>query len=294
MTSKTWFLPPDFTFLPDGQIALGRVIPDPQRPTITLASLADHPNITLPQIGSIIEKNRSFSAEKTRSFGLGLFAKFLDIASIDNKVDVSWYKNKSFSAVDHTVQTYNGAFTPTTLKEIVGLEDVKTHINSGRFGKRYVYIISGLRIAQQSFTVTDERGNKAEVSLQGSGPAAAGTAPVELGGNVDWGGGDIRKDGYETATGIVFAYRLHVIRPKSTGEEGELFSDRTAFFSGEAEDDGEEEEMEMVEASGAVLRQDLDLEPDEYDERKVEGEEESYVVFRHAAREDLRTDETSD
>lgn len=282
MTDKTWFLPPDFTFLPDGQIALGRVIPEPRRPTVSLASLVDHPTITLPEIKSIIEKNRSFSTEKSRSFGLELFAKFLDLANANAKTDVSWYKSKSFSAVDHEVRMYNGAFTEETLSAILALGNVKRHVDSGRFGKRCVYIISGLRVAKQSFTVTDEKEKKTATSLGGSGPAPAGTVPFELGGNLTGSRDDMRKDGYETAPGIVFAYRLHVIRPKGTSEEGELFSDRTAFFSGEAEDE-EVEEMEAVGVSEAVLQQDLDMQPDGYKEKKIEeGDEESYIVFEYA------------
>ncbi|KAJ3567927.1 hypothetical protein NPX13_g6599 [Xylaria arbuscula] len=281
MARKTWFLPPDFTFSPDGAIALGGVIPDPQLPTTTLASLTDHPTITLPEITSIIEKSRSFSTERNRSFGFGLFAKVLIIANINGNVNVSWFKNKSFGAVDHVVQAYNGAFSPTTLKEIVALEAVGRHINSGRFGKRHVYVISGLRIAQQSFTVTDEQGKMRAISLEGSAPMMVGTMPAELGGNVSGTRGDTQKNGYETAPGIVFAYRLHVIRPKRTGEEGELFSDRTAFFSGEAENDDDEEELEIIEVNGEVLRQDLDLEPDSYDEKEIEGEDECYVVLPH-------------
>jgi hypothetical protein len=87
-------------------------------------------------------------------------------------------------------------------------------------------------------------------------------------------------DVYETAPGIVFAYRLHVIRPKRAGAEAELFSDRTAFFSGGPEDDEEEEGMEAVEVNAAVLREDLDLDLDGYEERWIEeGDDESYVVF---------------
>ncbi|KAH6856905.1 hypothetical protein B0I37DRAFT_412796 [Chaetomium sp. MPI-CAGE-AT-0009] len=280
MASKTWFLPPDFTFLPDGQIALGRVIPDPRRPTVTLASLADHPTIAVPEVKSIVEKNLSFAAEKSRSFGLKLFAKFLDMADANGETDVSKYQSKSFSAVDHEVRAYNGAFSVETLEAIVRLDAVKKHINSGRFGRRRVYIISGLRVAQDSFTVTDEKGKKTGVAIGGSGPVPAGPVPVSLGVNVSGSREEKRTNGYETAPGIVFAYRVHVIQPKDEGAEGELFSDRTAFFSGEAEDD-EEEEMEVVEVNGEVLDQDLDLEPDGYEEKRIEeGDDESYVRGR--------------
>ena len=284
MTSKTWFLPPDFTFLPDGQITLGAVIPDPRRPTVTLASLgpgSKHPTIALPEVKTIIEKNRSFSTEQSRSFGFELLTKFMELASANGKADVSWYKNKAFSAVDHEVRSYNGAFTPEALKAVVELEEVKRHINSGRFAKRCVYIISGLRVARESFTVTDEKGKKTAASVGGSGPVPAGTVPIEMGGSISGSREDKRTDDYDTAPGIVFAYRLHVIRPKGeAGVEGELFSDRTAFFTGEAEDEEDEEELELIEVNAAALRQDLDLEP-EFDDHFIgDRNDGSYIVFK--------------
>jgi hypothetical protein len=283
MTSKTWFLPPDFTFLPDGQIALGNLIPDPRRPTATLASLVSHPSIALPTVRSIVEKNRSFTAEKSRSFGFELLASFLDFASANGRTDLSRHRAQSFGAVDHEVRAYNEAISPEALEAIVGLDAVKKHIRSGRFGPRHVYVISGLRVARQSFTVTDEQGKKTEVAVGGSGPVPAGTVlPFQLEGNISGSREDRRMDGYETAPGIVFAYRLHVIRPRGAGAEAELFSDRTAFFSGGAEDE-EGEVMEAVEVNGAVLREDLDLELYSYEERRFgEGGDESCVVFRSA------------
>lgn len=281
MTSKTWFLPPDFTFLPDGQIALGSVIPEPSRPTVTLASLVDYPAIPLPETKTLIEKGHSYSGGKSRSAGLDFFAKVLDLASATAKTNVSRFKNKSFSTTDHEVRMYSGSFAPSALKAIVALDNVKRHMDSGRWGKRCVYIISGLRVTPQSFTVTEETGKNFEASLGGSGPVPAGVAPVELGGNILGSREDKRTGGYETAPGIVFAYRLHVIRPKGTGdEEVELFSDRTAFCSGEAEE--EEEEMEIMEANDAALRDDLDVREDGY-EILGGGDGHSLVVFKAAS-----------
>ncbi|KAL6902512.1 hypothetical protein GGI43DRAFT_342175 [Trichoderma evansii] len=275
MANKTWFLSPDFTFLPEGQIALGRIIPSPRQPTVTLASLTDHPTIALPEIQSIVEKNLSFSNEKTRSFGVKLFAKFIEIASA--KIDVSLYKNQSFSTVDHEVRTYSRTFTSETLKAIVALDNVKQHIDSGRFGKRRVYIISGIRVAQQSFTVTNHKKRQVATSLGMSGFMPIGTAPDVAGVKITNGMNDEATNSYETAPGIVFAYRLHVIRPKGIGEEGGLFSDSSAFWSGEAED--ETEEMEAVEVNTAVLREDLDEKLDGYSEKQFEDiADESYII----------------
>ncbi|UKZ68755.1 uncharacterized protein TrAtP1_009776 [Trichoderma atroviride] len=277
MTGKTWFLPPDFTFLPDGQIALGSIIPSPQQPTAILASAISYPTVILPEVKSITEKNLSFSAEKSRSLGLALFAKVLNVGNA--KINVSWYKNKTFSAVDHEVRTYHGAFAPETLRAILALDNVQRHIDGGRFGKRHVYIITGLRVVRESLTVTEEKRRNTATSVKASGFIPTGIMPAVLGATVAGKTEDRASSSYETAPGIVFAYRLHVIRPKNIGADVELFSDRTAFFSGEAED--VEPEMEIVEVDGAVYREDLDAEQDGYEEKRLEGvDNDSYIVFQ--------------
>ncbi|KAL8417660.1 hypothetical protein RB594_001349 [Gaeumannomyces avenae] len=287
MSSNTWFLPPDFTFLPDGAIALGRLIPDPRRPTETLASLgpqSEHPTIAIPEAKSLVERGRVFSANKKRSFGFELLAKFLELASANGKTDMSWSRNKSFSAVDHEVRTLDGVFAPETLRAIARLDEVKRHMDSGRFGKRWVYIITGLRVAVDSFTVTDEKHFKASGSAAGSGLVPAGRTPLGLRGELSGAREDTSDRSYQTAPGIVFAYRLHVIRPKGDGDaEGGVFSDRIAFLTGGAEDsDGDEdEEMELVAVDAETARNDLDMDPDALGEEQKfeEGDEESYVAM---------------
>jgi hypothetical protein len=279
MTAKTWFLPPDFTFIAGEQLALGMIISEPQRPTVMLASLQKHPNISTPRTTTIIEKGRSFTIENSRSFGGELFAKFLSIGSAELKADLSRWKNKSFSSVDHEIQMYSEPFAPETLEAILQLDSVKRHVESGRFGKRCTYVVSGLRIARESFLVTDEEGRNNSGSIGASGSAPIGALPLEAGGSLSADRGQKKAMGYETAPGVVFAYRLHVIRPKRSSTDAELFSDRTAFFSGEEEPE-EVAPMEAIEVDAEVLRQDLDIEPDTYNEKKSKSEEgEAYITF---------------
>lgn len=82
---------------------------------------------------------------------------------------------------------------------------------------------------------------------------------------------------HETSPGIIFAYRLHVIRKKlSGGAQSELFQHRTAFFTGEGEDEDDSEEMELLEVDSEVLRDDLEELPD-FEEAELG--DESYVAF---------------
>ena len=80
-------------------------------------------------------------------FSFKLLAKFLELATANGKTDVLWSRNKGFGAVDHEVRTLDGAFMPEALWAIIRLEEAKEHINSGRFGKRCMYVISGLHVA---------------------------------------------------------------------------------------------------------------------------------------------------
>lgn len=289
MASKTWFLPPDFTFLPEGQLALGTVLADPRRPTATpLATLgsAEHASIQLPEVRTIVERQRAFSGTRKRSFGLELFARFLELAGAETKSDVQWQKTLSLSAVDHEVRAYSGPFSPDALAAILAIDRVRRHVGSSRWAvrRRPVYIISAIRVARKSFAVVDETANDLSGSVSVSGPAAAATGvPVEVGGGVSGGRANTSSSSYETAPGIVFAYRLHVIRERGDDHPvAELFSDRTAFFTGGAEDEedeGEDLEMESVPLTVNMLLQDLDLEPGGYEEQKLDDGDESFVVF---------------
>jgi hypothetical protein len=279
--SRTWFLPPDFTFLPDGELSLGTIIPHPGRPTLALASLdpTTYPDIALPSVATVVEPNHAHSRGSSRSFGFELFAKFLDLASASGTADISRDKYKSFDAVDHEVRSFRRALSEDALQGILALPKVKKYMNSGRFGKRPVYIISGLRVARDSFSVTNAVGSAASVELAASGAIPAGPVPLEVGGAVSGSRGKEVTDGYQTAPGVVFAYRLHAIREKRDGSvESELFSHRTAFFSGEGEDsDDGDLEMECVEVTAHVVNEDLEVEP-EFDEYPIGAER--CIVFR--------------
>lgn len=281
MPQKTWFLPPDFTFLPTGELALGTVIPHPSRPTLALASLDPdtHPEIALPSVVTIVEPNHNHSRASGGSIGFDLFAKVVDLASASGATNVSRYKNRSFGDVDHEVRVFSRALGAEALKAIVALPEVKRYINGGRFGTRPVYIISGLRVARDSFPVTDRVGSATSVELGASGPAPSAPVPLEVGGAISGSRDRDASDTYKTAPGIVFAYRLHVVREKRDGAaESELFSHRTAFFSGEAGDsDDEGAEMECVDVNAETLMEDLDVDPD-FDEYPIG--DECCVVLR--------------
>lgn len=125
------------------------------------------------------------------------------------------------------------------------------------FGNRPVYIVSGLRVATSSFTVTKEQSSNFTVEAETSGPPA-GTLPVEIGGKVKHDGQKTVTDSSNTAPGIVFAYRLHIIRTRKASLETGLFSHKDAFLTG---DPGEAQEpLILAEATQDEIDGDLEEE----------------------------------
>jgi hypothetical protein len=113
-----------------------------------------------------------------------------------------------------------------------------------KLNPRPVYVVSGLRFAVKAFKVEnkDETKIHAQGSIKASAAAAAATVSVPIGGegeahvNVE----QKAEHSYKTAAGVVFAYRVHVIRRRA-----KLFSSSTAFMTGT----GDSKELEFVEVT---------------------------------------------
>ncbi|KAJ4113131.1 hypothetical protein NW760_014224 [Fusarium oxysporum] len=271
---KSWFLAPDFTFTPDGPLQLGAVIPHPSRPTQTLASPRTDA-ITLPEVQTLIEANHSHSNDVTRTAGVNLFVKFVELASASIGYETSRRNALEYGTVDHEVRSLVAPFTKEFLQSIVDTEAVKEHIDSGLLGKRTVYFVSGLRVTNFPFTVTKEKGSGHNTSLSASGPA--GPVPVEVGGGISGGRESSKTDSYETAPGIIFAYRLHAIRLQGSGNvSSEMFSHRKLFMSNRPDSDP----MEVVDVTAEVLK--ADKEEDEAPKYETEdlGDEEYCLVAK--------------
>lgn len=126
------------------------------------------------------------------------------------------------------------------------------------FGKRPVYVVSGLRIATSSFNVTKKESSNFTIGAEGSGPPS-GTTPGQVGGKAKHDNRERVTDSYDTAPGIVFAYQMYVIRtPRAGSETTELFTHESGFLTG---DGGEKEEpLLLVDATKEEIDEDLDEE----------------------------------
>ncbi|GAP92589.1 hypothetical protein SAMD00023353_8600040 [Rosellinia necatrix] len=259
MMTSTWFLLPDFTFTIDGPLRLGMVIPHWSKPTTVLAAVGHGAagEIQLPPQTTIVEPNHAHSRSHSRSGGLGMWFTFEGLASIAAGGDSGKDSSVDYGETDHEIRGFKDPLTPEAVSAIANLPAVRAQIDSGMFGKRPVYVVSGLRIATSSFTVARERGSGFAVEAGASGPPA-GTLPVEMGGTARRDGRKTVADSYDTAPGIVFAYRLHVIRTRRAGLETGLFAHKSAFLTGAA---GEAQEpLVLVEATQDEIDEDLEEE----------------------------------
>lgn len=273
----TWFLPPDFTFPADGPLQLGTVIAHPKKPTLVLTTLSSPDSgIKLPKTSVLTETNHVHDKSHAQSNGFSSWVQFLAVASASIKTDVGSSASLSYGAVDHEIRSFAEPLTAETALKIAALPVVQQHIASGVFGKRAAYVVSGVRIAKTSFAVKKEKGTNSTVELSGSGPPTPGPVPLELGTGVAHNQEKTVTDSFETAPGIVFAYRVHVIRYKRAGVETELFQSRGAFMSESGRVDDEEPPVIM---EGTKEELDEDLEEDSnYTETSI-GDDDICISF---------------
>ncbi|RMZ91634.1 hypothetical protein DV736_g1131, partial [Chaetothyriales sp. CBS 134916] len=251
-----------FTFAADGPLQLGTVIAHPKKPTLVLATLSSPDSgITLPKTSILTETNHAHDKSHARSNGFSSWIQFFAVASASVKTDVGSSASLSYGAVDHEIRSFAEPLTAETALKITALPAVQQQMSSGMFGKRAVYVVSGIRIAKTPFTVKKETGANHTVELSGSGPPIPGPVPLELGASVAHHQEKTVTDSYETAPGIVFAYRVHVIRYKRAGVETELFQSKGAFMTGSGRPDDEEPAV-VVEGTKEELDEDLEEEND--------------------------------
>ncbi|KAL8366546.1 hypothetical protein RB595_010415 [Gaeumannomyces hyphopodioides] len=277
MTKGHWFLPPDFTFRADGPLRLGTILPYPTRPTLVLASPDEiQAEIQLPPTSSdVVEPNHAHGNKKGYYAGFGLLARFVDVVTGSASLDFDRRNAQGYSSADHQVHSFTAPVSKAAAKTIVALPDVRKHIDGGLFGKRPVYIVSGLRVAVGSYTVT--YGKEANHSAQAQVGAGVPDAGLQAAGRA--GVNSANTGSYNTAPNTIFAYRLHVIRPKGTNVETELFSHRTAFLTGEGGANDDEYELEVAEVTPTVLDDDLEEQVNVREE--AVGEDEYCIIPYH-------------
>ncbi|KAM5442402.1 hypothetical protein MferCBS31731_002280 [Microsporum ferrugineum] len=268
-----WFLPPDFTYRKDGAIRLGTVLEHPLRPLSILASEGNGlpADLDLPEEESIVERNHEHPREAGVSIGMKLWSAFRKVASTGAEMSVDRSRVHDFGKVDHEVWAFNRELSDRCLEGIVSVPKVRKYMDSALFGRKPVYIITGVRITKTSFAVSTQ--SNATVSAQTSTSTSdpTNTTPFTAGGDGNMRVTNTAGDSYETAPNILFAYRVHIIRDAGSGEiKEDLFSHKKAFMTGTSDLD-----IECLEVSPQAFQQGIN-ESLEVHEQSI-GDDDSWV-----------------
>jgi hypothetical protein len=242
--NPTYLLAPNWSFRPNGRIALGNVVVDPFRPHRPV--LKADPNKPLPT-DETTEKNWKLSLETATNFNVSLWTKFLE------KIDVA--------ASAHRERIKNGHFTMKELvtvalkddpsdKEISALcndPNVKEFMKLDSVLCKPVYMITGFKIAKK-FALKAENSKDDGVDVKGGGEVAP---EASVGGKVEASKKKKISDEFESENDIIFAYQLLKIKPKGWTRNKKI--EVTEFQPKEALLADEEEKEVIVEGEKDVL-----------------------------------------
>lgn len=283
-----WFLAPDFTFTQTSILRLGTVLSHPDRPTLALATAHtglpaapttdthnDFPSTpTPPPHLTLTEPNHTHRTSASASAAHTLFARFLH-SSASASASASLRRARDYGTLDLELHTFAHEFSDAYLRAVVDVPKVRRWIDGGFLRRRRVYVITGVRVAKTRLNVAwdvegsvgVEGGVRVEVG-GGVGVGAEGRAGLEAAG----------RHGFEAAEGVVFAYRVNVIRVRGGGDvEEELFTHKAAFMTPGA---GLGPEWECVEGTEEVLgRVDEEEEEEEAVEMEMVDQEDGDLGF---------------
>ncbi|KAH9237707.1 hypothetical protein K456DRAFT_1747458 [Colletotrichum gloeosporioides 23] len=251
----TWFLPPDFTFTPDGPLKLGTIISHPKSPTDVLVSPGTDtcPALVFPEVETFLERQHNHSSIHARSFRFNLAARLGELASFSPRINFGKHTVLEYGTVDHEIRSFKTPISRQTIDTLLKLDEVRRHMESGMFGNKPIYVITGHRIAISSFVVSKEVSKNLEVEAAANGPTIS--VPMELGGGITSNVETTKNVSFETAPGVIFAYRLHVIRKRGYGQtREELFTHKSAFLTEGIADAGAL--YEIMETTADILEQD--------------------------------------
>jgi hypothetical protein len=249
--NPTYMLAPNWTFRPNGPIALGNIVVDPFKPHRVLTK----PDSSKPSplTETTTDENWRLHLGKDRTVNLSLWVRFLQ--NIGFNVGTDHDKSTSADYIMESLET-------TYYTEEPSIEEVNERVMDPKVRKlmrvdnllsKPVYMITGLKIAK-GFKLTSERSSRHAAHAEASAPLASqATVGVQAGGSME----NSRSDGFQSINDIVFAYQLLKIIPKGFKEkvfEIKEFQSKATFLGDEdtAEDAAVEVESSFAIASDLV------------------------------------------
>lgn len=278
VANPTYLLAPNWTFRPDGPIALGNIIANPLKPHIVLTR--PDPTAAKPEVTTAYEKNVKLVDERGRSLSLSLWANFLETVQL--KIGAEQARKLRTEYTIETLETtyFRDGVTPELVMERAKDPIVRALMKPDTILSKPVYMVTGIKIAK-GFHLSSEGASK-------SGGELGATLPTGSFGSAG-GEGKIGSDkgtAYDFSSDeVVFAYQLLKMAPKGWGEKrlvyGTEYQSTGVFLSDDGGDGGDVPlEIEFSYFKTADLN-DFGLEPNQaVNEKKdkPENEQEEYSI----------------
>ncbi|UKZ96463.1 uncharacterized protein TrAFT101_011252 [Trichoderma asperellum] len=245
----SYLLAPNWTFRPNGSIALGNIIANPFRPQHVLFK----PAKALSATETATENNWRLATEKIRSANVSIWARFLDQLNVE--LGAKHRRVEKVNFIMKSLDTIYFRDDPSieTISELANKPRVRSILNVDSLFHGPVYMVTGLKIAK-GFKLTHS-----DLSEQAfTAKAMATVAPeVSVGAKAEAEAKASVSDGFEAANDIIFAYQLLRIKPKGWGKNTTLQTDdfrhKAAFLSDSDEDDEGGVEVETDEMSAVEM-----------------------------------------
>ncbi|KAL7904676.1 hypothetical protein GGI35DRAFT_462364 [Trichoderma velutinum] len=205
----TYLLAPNWTYRPNGPIALGNIIVDPFRPQYAIHK----PTKALSETETATENNWIFETEKIRNINVSIWTRLFNQLSL--KLGPNRQRTNSVKIVMKSLETIYFRDEPS-MQDIQLLANepiVRSILNADSLFRSPVYMVTGLKIAK-GFQLTHHgssgRGLSAEITES--------IAPdMSVGGNANVEITTAISNGFEAADDIIFAFQLLIIKPKGWG-----------------------------------------------------------------------------
>lgn len=209
--NPTYFLAPNWTFPPNGRIAIGNIIRNPLKPHLPI-SKADQNKLS---INVSTEINFRLSLDTKNNKHLSIWGAFVEKLSLKNIANRERVKNGQFSITSLDTMYLSEDPTAEEIKSRCNQPEVREYMKLDSILCSPVYMVTGVKIAkgfkfEGQAAVSDgfESNIRTEVAPEVS--AGAGTGSLEQ-----------RRvgTGFEADGDILFAYQVMKIKPKGWAKE---------------------------------------------------------------------------
>src|SRR5579862_2168369 len=206
MATKTYFLAPNFDFVPDRYIDLGRIITDPSDPGTSLNP--DGPKPPPSSVQTSTQKNWEKVIEQCRKAKIGVWARFAGQFGIgDTSVSVDSVKNDVYKFRELETRIFQP--TDEYIEETVQYPQVARFAQKNRYRKP-IFMITGVKIARGA-NISKEVARVRELSAKTGIYGMLGGVSADLTGGGEASGLQREKESFEAPSDFVFAFRLRKI-----------------------------------------------------------------------------------